>query len=164
MEANETERISEEGLTRGEQLYLLRNFVSQCAEYQRIDEIRDLLSNIDYLQDKLDAIGVNSLIRDFDHVKRENYYRQIQNAIEISASTLTVDPSQLGGQLLGRLGEKRVVRDDGLWFKVRKYVQANLSGRIPVSVHQQKPGQHNALIQSIIARGGSLASTLICQP
>ena len=153
MEANETERISEEGLTRGEQLYLLRNFVSQCAEYQRIDEIRDLLSNIDYLQDKLDAIGVNSLIRDFDHVKRENYYRQIQNAIEISASTLTVDPSQLGGQLLGRLGEKRVVRDDGLWFKVRKYVQANLSGRIPVSVHQQKPGQHNALIQSIIARG-----------
>jgi len=69
----------------------------------REDELRRMLFDFDWLQAKLAATDVNSLISDYDYLSDDSDLRLVQGAIRLSAHVLARDKTQLAGQLLGRL-------------------------------------------------------------
>jgi WD40 repeat protein len=69
----------------------------------RIDRLRELLLDYDWLRSKLEACDVSALIEDFDLVPDDVDVWLIQGAVRLSAHILSQVKSQLATQLLGRL-------------------------------------------------------------
>jgi len=69
----------------------------------RKDELRNILFDFNWLQTKLEAIDVNSLIRDYDYLPDDHNASLLQNAIRMSAHLLARDKMHLRSQLYGRL-------------------------------------------------------------
>jgi APAF-1 helical domain len=92
----------EYGITK-EHLYCLRHLPTHLAEVGRDGDLRTLLLNFNWLQTKLETIGVVSLIADYDYLAHDEELRTLQSAIRLSAHVLALDPRQLAGQLTGRL-------------------------------------------------------------
>ncbi|PXF54744.1 MAG: hypothetical protein C4B59_17725, partial [Candidatus Methanogaster sp.] len=67
------------------------------------DEHLFISPDFNWLQTKLEAIDVNSIIRDYDYLPDDHNASLVQNAIQMSAHVLSRDKTQLSGQLLGRL-------------------------------------------------------------
>ena len=72
-------------------------------EAGRTDELRGMLLDFEWLQAKLDAVDVNSLIADYDYLSDDFVLRMVQGAIRLSSNTLARDKTQLAAHLLGRL-------------------------------------------------------------
>jgi len=80
------------------------------AQAGRIADMDALLLGFDWMRAKLHATGINALVADYDLYPfapegRNTSMRLVQGALRLSAHVLVCDPSQLPGQLLGRLGQ-----------------------------------------------------------
>jgi WD40 repeat protein len=69
----------------------------------RKEDLRKLLFDFKWMQAKLDATDVNSLISDYDYLSDDSDLRLVQGAVRLSSNALARDSTQLAGQLLGRL-------------------------------------------------------------
>ena len=80
----------------------------------RPEELRDTLTEFNFLYRKLQALGPQPLIEDYDEAVRAGYGDEslelVQDAVRLSAQVLTEDIAQLPGQLIGRLGGFRTSR------------------------------------------------------
>lgn len=130
--------------------YNLQHYITRCAELEQYDEIRKHLSNFKYLRAKITEVDPYSLIQDFEYLTGESFFDEVRTALEMAASVLGTDPAQLGGQLIGRVGERRIIQTAGLSSKVRQFIQGNLTSRLPLNKHQSHFGQHQELIKSIL--------------
>ncbi|MEA3324138.1 MAG: TIR domain-containing protein [Euryarchaeota archaeon] len=83
--------------------YLWAHLAHHLVEAGREDELRRMLLDFDWIQAKLAATAVNSLIADYDYLPDDSDLRLVQGAIRLSAHVLARDTTQLAGQLLGRL-------------------------------------------------------------
>jgi len=107
--------------------YLWAHLAYHLVEAGEEEELRRLLLDFDWLQAKLEAIDVNSLIADYDYLPGDQQLRLVQSAIRLSAYVLARDKTQLAGQLLGRMQsfwesgiqsmlEQARERKSGLWL------------------------------------------------
>ncbi|MCD4843867.1 MAG: TIR domain-containing protein [Methanosarcinales archaeon] len=85
------------------ELYLWNHLAYHLVEAAQEDELRKLLFDYKWMQTKLDATDVNSLISDYDYLSDDSDLRLVQGAIRLSSNALAHDKTQLAGQLLGRL-------------------------------------------------------------
>jgi WD40 repeat protein len=83
--------------------YLWNHLAYHLVKAAREDELRKLLLDFKWMQAKLDATDVNSLISDYDYLSDDSDLRLVQGAVRLSSNALTRDSTQLAGQLLGRL-------------------------------------------------------------
>jgi WD40 repeat protein len=83
--------------------YLWNHLAYHLVEAAREDELRKLLFDFKWMQAKLDATDVNSLISDYDYLSDDSDLRLVQGAVRLSSNALARDKTQLAGQLLGRL-------------------------------------------------------------
>ncbi len=104
------------------------------------ERLHQLLTDLDFIEAKLDAVGVQALIEDYDLARisdillspeQTETLKLIQGAIRKSAHVLERDKTQLAGHLLGRLLDFEIpeIRSmleqakqskDGLWFRPLK--------------------------------------------
>ena len=72
-------------------------------------ELEDILTDFAFLQRKIDLLGPQLLIEDYDLINEgpEESLRLIQRALRLSAYALSRDAAQLRNQLFGRLGAMR---------------------------------------------------------
>ena len=83
-------------------IYSLQTLPIHLAQAQNLKNLRQILTTYDFLQSKVNLIGIASLLSDYSLVKHEPL-QLIQNALRLSAHVLADNPSLLAGQLLGRL-------------------------------------------------------------
>jgi hypothetical protein len=69
----------------------------------RKDDLRRLLFDFNYLQEKLATTDPNTLIADYDYLPEDKHLQIVQSAIRLSANVLARDARQFAGQLTGRL-------------------------------------------------------------
>ncbi|HSS76253.1 MAG TPA: NB-ARC domain-containing protein [Thermoanaerobaculia bacterium] len=88
--------------------YLWRRLASHLLAAGRKEELRGLLLDFAFLQAKLEATDVHSLIADFDLVAGDDdELSLVREALRLSVDVLGGDPSQLAPQLWDRLLERR---------------------------------------------------------
>ena len=83
--------------------YGLRHLPLHLREARKADGLRNILLTFGWLQAKLEATDMISLIADYDYLPEDKDLRTVQSAIRLSAHVLARDPRQLAGQLTGRL-------------------------------------------------------------
>ena len=83
--------------------YYFEHLCYHLHEAGSTDELEHLLTNLFWLQTKLRVCGFNSLIHDFIYAQKSSYINAIKHALQLSATVLKKDPSQLQEQLGGRL-------------------------------------------------------------
>jgi len=83
--------------------YFFQHLVYHLSQAQRSEEIKSLLLDFDWIEAKLQATDVPSLLSDYDRADSDEDLSPIQGAIRLSAHVLSRNPEQLPGQLTGRL-------------------------------------------------------------
>jgi len=83
--------------------YFFQYLPQHLAAADRLDELRALLSDYDWLAVKLRATNITALLADYDLVANGPDFALIQHALRLSIPALSRDGAQLPGQLLGRL-------------------------------------------------------------
>jgi len=84
-------------------LYGLRHLPTHLIEVGNNETLKELLLGFNWLQSKLNATDVTTLMSDYDFLLGDKQLHLVQGAIQMSAHVLTEDKKQLAGQLLGRL-------------------------------------------------------------
>lgn len=82
-------------------LYQLQACIAHQKESGYMDRAKKILLEFDFLQTKLDVIGVNALLSDFEGLTSDETLRLLENAISNSAHT---EKNEFAEQLVGRLG------------------------------------------------------------
>lgn len=127
------------------------------VEARRENELRALLLNFDWLQAKLDATNVNSLLEEFDNFPNDSLLGTLQSSVRLSAHVLSRDKHQLAGQLLARLQLKE---SDGL-IPLRQYA-AGWKGKTwlcPLIPVLTPPG--GPLLFTLIGHSGTVRSVVM---
>lgn len=88
-------------------LYGLRYLPVHLFESGQVETVCELLLDFAWLQAKLDATDVNALIADYNLLPDNPDLRLVQSTFRLSAHVLNQDKTQLAGQLLGRLLERK---------------------------------------------------------
>ncbi|MBD2459114.1 hypothetical protein H6G80_34330 [Nostoc sp. FACHB-87] len=83
--------------------YFFEQLGYHLLQANRRDEFRQLLLEFNWLQAKLSATNVTSLIADFDIFPKDEELRLVQQAILLSLKAIAKDPEQFWSQLYGRL-------------------------------------------------------------
>ncbi|MEZ2303101.1 MAG: hypothetical protein ACBR13_15175, partial [Microcoleus sp.] len=100
-------------------LYALETLPGDFASNNKGERLHQLLTDFDFIEAKLDAVGVQGLIEDYDLARvsdvllsegQTKTLKLIQGAIRKSAHVLERDKTQLAGQLLGRLLPQEVTK------------------------------------------------------
>lgn len=86
-----------------QQDYSWRWLSYHLAESGRTEELRRLLLDFEWLQEKLDATDAIALIADYDYIPDDKNLKLLQGAIRLSAHVLASDKTQFASQLLARL-------------------------------------------------------------
>jgi WD40 repeat protein len=95
-----------------EQLLVLETLPGRLAKSKQGEKLYQLLTDFDFIEAKLELLGVQPLIEDYDLARtydvllskeQTEILKLIQGAIRKSASILDEDKTQLAEQLLGRL-------------------------------------------------------------
>ncbi|GAB4295508.1 MAG: hypothetical protein Fur0025_32710 [Oscillatoriaceae cyanobacterium] len=90
-------------------LHLLRHQPSYFAKGGQVQRLVAWLTDFGFLRQKLEAVGINPLIDDYDLAlplvseTEQQTLSLIQGALRLSAHILERDETQLAGQMLGRL-------------------------------------------------------------
>ncbi|MEG4579789.1 hypothetical protein QUA71_09290, partial [Microcoleus sp. MON1_C5] len=104
-------------------LYALETLPGHLAQSVQGERLHQLLTDFDFIEAKLDAIGVQALIEDYDLARVSDVLlsegptetvKLIQGAIRKSAHVLDGDKTQLAGHLLGRLLDFEMPEIQGL--------------------------------------------------
>jgi WD40 repeat protein len=111
--------------------YLWRRLRNHFIGAERQPEFEVLLKSFSFIEAKLMATDVNSLIADYEAFAAESsQLRLIRDALRLSAHVLSKDRKQLASQLLGRLPDRREAGlnavlegakspPGGLWLRLR---------------------------------------------
>jgi hypothetical protein len=94
------------------QVLILKHLAKQHYEVGRLEDfqaLETLLSSFYYMQTKLNTLGAEELIDDYDYVKDVDFL-VIQEALRLSTQALREDASQLYAQLYGRLHLRQTAR------------------------------------------------------
>jgi APAF-1 helical domain/WD domain, G-beta repeat len=83
--------------------YFFQHLPHHLAAADRLEELKRLLCNCDWLSAKLWATNIAAVLADYDLVTRDGDLTVVQQALRLSIPALLRDRSQLPGQLLGRL-------------------------------------------------------------
>ena len=83
--------------------YFFQQLPQHLAAADRLDEVKALLCNYDWLAAKLRATNVTTILADYDLIANDPDLTLIQQALRLSIPALVRDYSQLPIQLLGRL-------------------------------------------------------------
>jgi WD40 repeat protein len=92
--------------------YALKHTPSHLAKAGKVQQLFRCLTNFDFIEAKVSALGVQPLIEDYDLAfnpdvlfsgEKADTLRWIQGALRLSAHVLDKDKTQLAGQLLARL-------------------------------------------------------------
>ncbi|MBD1905521.1 NB-ARC domain-containing protein [Funiculus sociatus GB2-A5] len=83
--------------------YFFEYLAYHMTKAERKEELRKLLLDFKWLQAKLEATDVYSLIADFDLLPDDASLRLVQGAIKLASHIIVQDKSQLASQLTGRL-------------------------------------------------------------
>jgi WD40 repeat protein len=86
--------------------YYFQQLAYHFAGAKREPELQELLLNFDWLQAKLAATEVNSLINDYDHLPDDPDLTLVQVTLRLSAHVLAREPGQLRERLWGHLQAK----------------------------------------------------------
>lgn len=80
----------------------------QQARANQWNMLRATLTDLSFIEAKVQYVGPQTLLEDYDQAYRDGYKEHdlslIRGALSLSANVLDQDPKQLAGQLLGRLG------------------------------------------------------------
>jgi hypothetical protein len=124
--------------------YAWRWLGHHLVEAGRGNELRALLLDFDWLQRKLNATDVYSLLADFSCLPGDPALQLLHNVLRLSSHVLAKDNSQLAAQLMGRLADPE--RDLGMAF--RRYLPV---GRV---------AWIRPITPSLVGPGGALVRTL----
>jgi WD40 repeat protein len=83
--------------------YFFQYLPSHLSAADRLDEVKTLLCNYDWLDAKLRATNITGLLADYDLVADDPNLALIHQSLRLSIPALIRDHSQLPNQLLGRL-------------------------------------------------------------
>lgn len=92
--------------------YALKHTPSYLAKAGQVKQLHRCLTNFDFIEAKVSALGTQPLIEDYDLAFNPDFLlsrektealKLIQGALRLSAHILDQDKTQLTGQLLGRL-------------------------------------------------------------
>ncbi|MEZ2315169.1 MAG: WD40 repeat domain-containing protein, partial [Microcoleus sp.] len=104
-------------------LYALETLPGHLAESVQGERLHQLLTDFDFIEAKLDAVGVQGLIEDYDLARvsdvllsegQTETLRLIQGAIRKSAHVLDGDKTQLAGHLWSRLVDFEIAEIQGM--------------------------------------------------
>ena len=112
----------------------------------RAAELRELLLDLDWLQRKLQATDIYSLLADFLHLPDDHEVQLLQKVLRLSSHVLARDKSQLAAQLLGRVADP----DHDLRMQFGQYLGAKDAAWI-------RPTR-----ASLVGPGGALVRTFDC--
>ncbi len=90
-------------------VYGLRHLPAHLVSAGRMDLLGSLLTNFGWLQAKLSATDIGTLIADYDLHPQDAALDSVRGALRLSPHVLTRDQTQLAAQLLGRLMTKEEV-------------------------------------------------------
>jgi len=83
--------------------YFFQNLPRHLAAVDRLDDVKELLCDYEWLAAKRRATNIGAILADYDLVAQNPELTLIQKALRLSIPALVRDRSQLPGQLLGRL-------------------------------------------------------------
>ena len=83
--------------------YSLRHLPAHLHQVGRDEALRNVLSDFNFLQRKLEATDARALIADYEYLPEGTDLRLVHSAVRLSAHVLARDKRQLAGQLTGRL-------------------------------------------------------------
>ncbi len=89
--------------------YGWRQLIFHLAKAGRTDEVRQLLTDVSYLQKKIEQLGTSAVLSDYA-LLGEDGFRQLTGALRRSAAILDRRPDELINQLYGRLGTLQDLR------------------------------------------------------
>jgi WD40 repeat protein len=84
-------------------LYPWRWYIFHLTGAGQNDTAIQLMHNFDWLQKKLEHVGINALMADYEYVRSHRSLLLIRSAIRLSAHAVNADSTQFASQLLGRL-------------------------------------------------------------
>jgi WD40 repeat protein len=100
--------------------YFFQYLPYHLKEAGRGEELRELLLDFNWLQAKLDATDINALMDDYTAEADEDL-QLVRRAIRMSAYVLAQDPTQLAGQLLGRMLSQESPRIQSMLKQAAQY-------------------------------------------
>lgn len=113
---------------RSPNLRMMSELPYQQAHGERWDELQSTLTDFTFLQAKLNAVGPQPIIEDYDESYHCGYQGQslsiLQNAIRLSANALIKDKGQFAGQIIGRLMERAEPEIQSLLGQARQWNEA----------------------------------------
>ncbi|MEG4530673.1 WD40 repeat domain-containing protein, partial [Microcoleus sp. D2_18a_D3] len=110
-------------------LYALETLPGHLVESVQGERLHQLLTDFDFIEAKLEAVGVQALIEDYDLARvsdvllsegQAETLKLIQGAIRKSAHILEEDKTQLAGHLLGRLLDFEMPEIQGVLEQARQ--------------------------------------------
>ncbi|MEO5646129.1 MAG: NB-ARC domain-containing protein, partial [Candidatus Paceibacterota bacterium] len=84
--------------------YTWNNYIWHLIEAGEKDDAIKLLTDFSWLYNKLSQTSIGELLKDFDWVNDSLALNDLRRALYQSTRAISQDPSQLAGQLVGRLG------------------------------------------------------------
>jgi hypothetical protein len=124
--------------------YAWRWLGHHLLEAGRVDELRALLLDFDWIRRKLDATDIYSLLADFSCLAADPALQLLHNVLRLSSHVLAKDKSQLATQLMGRLADP----ERNLAMTFRKYLPVGRGEWI------------RPITPSLVGPGGALVRTL----
>lgn len=131
--------------------YVFAHLPSHLAEAGRRNELRALLLDYPWLAAKLQATDVNALIADCNRLHGDEDIDLVQQALQLSAHVLAVDPSQLPSQLTGRLHDSKQSLLTQLLAQIEQH--AGCTCLLPLSASLLSPG--DSLLRTFSCEGGT---------
>jgi WD40 repeat protein len=83
--------------------YFFQRLPQHLAAADRLDQVKELLCDYEWLAAKLSATNITALLADYDLIVNGPELTLVQQALRLSIPALVRNPSLLAGQLLGRL-------------------------------------------------------------
>jgi WD40 repeat protein len=129
-------------------LYTLETLPGHLAQSVQGERLHQLLTDFDFIEAKLDALGVQALIEDYDLARisdvllsegQTETLRLIQGAIRKSAQVLDNDKTQLAGHLWGRLLDFEMPEIHGMLEQARQ--SKNSLWLRPLRANLERPGE-----------------------
>ena len=138
--------------------YFFQYLCHHLLEAGRREELEELLTDFAFLQAKVNALGPQPLVEDYDllKVERNEPLGLIQGAIMLAANILTRSPARLAYQLHGRMGGARAPAVRRLLDKARAPAECWLRPLFPCLT---PPG--GALIRTLEGHSGGVPSVVL---
>lgn len=83
--------------------YFFQNLPYHLKQAGKRDELIKLLLDFNWINAKLKATDIYSLIKDYDFIRDGADVRSVQGALQLSAHILAIQKTQIATQLIGRL-------------------------------------------------------------